>query len=65
DIAGTGKADPTATVLSVALLLSHLGYADEAARIEAAVADDLAGRDAAAPRTTDEIGDALAARVSG
>ncbi|MGW7620887.1 3-isopropylmalate dehydrogenase [Streptomyces antimycoticus] len=65
DIAGTGKADPTATVLSVALLLSHLGYGDEAARIEAAVAEDLAGRDAAAPRTTDEIGDALAARVSG
>ncbi|MGW7695820.1 3-isopropylmalate dehydrogenase [Streptomyces asiaticus] len=65
DIAGTGKADPTATVLSVALLLSHLGYGDEAARIETAVASDLAGRDAAAPRTTDEIGDALAARVSG
>ncbi|MFC9221121.1 3-isopropylmalate dehydrogenase [Streptomyces hygroscopicus] len=65
DIAGTGKADPTATVLSVALLLSHLGYADEAARVEAAVAADLAERDAAAPRTTDEIGDALAARVSG
>ncbi|WP_236258694.1 3-isopropylmalate dehydrogenase [Streptomyces hygroscopicus] len=65
DIAGTGKADPTATVLSVALLLSHLGYADEAARVEAAVGADLAERDAAAPRTTDEIGDALAARVSG
>ncbi|WP_064458713.1 3-isopropylmalate dehydrogenase [Streptomyces hygroscopicus] len=65
DIAGSGKADPTATVLSVALLLSHLGYADEAARVEAAVAADLAERDAAAPRTTDEIGDALAARVSG
>ncbi|MFE2186792.1 3-isopropylmalate dehydrogenase [Streptomyces sp. NPDC059455] len=65
DIAGTGKADPTATVLSVALLLSHLGYGDEAARIETAVAEDLAERDAAAPRTTDEIGDALAARVSG
>ncbi|CDR06240.1 3-isopropylmalate dehydrogenase [Streptomyces iranensis] len=65
DIAGTGKADPTATVLSVALLLSHLGYGDEAARIETAVASDLAERDAAAPRTTDEIGDALAARVSG
>ncbi|MFF7653549.1 3-isopropylmalate dehydrogenase [Streptomyces sp. NPDC007983] len=63
DIAGTGKADPTATILSVALLLQHLGYADEAARIEAAVAEDLAERDAA--RTTDEIGDALAARVSG
>ncbi|RNF97658.1 3-isopropylmalate dehydrogenase [Streptomyces botrytidirepellens] len=63
DIAGTGKADPTATILSVALLLQHLGYADEAARIEAAVAEDLTERDAA--RTTDEIGDALAARVSG
>jgi 3-isopropylmalate dehydrogenase len=63
DIAGTGKADPTATILSVALLLQHLGYADEAARIETAVAEDLAERDAA--RTTDEIGDALAARVSG
>ncbi|MGR3935441.1 3-isopropylmalate dehydrogenase [Streptomyces sp. BRA346] len=63
DIAGTGKADPTATILSVALLLQHLGYADEAARIEAAVAEDLTERDAV--RTTDEIGDALAARVSG
>lgn len=63
DIAGTGKADPTATILSVALLLQHLGYADEAARIEAAVAEDLTERDAS--RTTDEIGDALAARVSG
>ncbi|TVL94288.1 3-isopropylmalate dehydrogenase [Streptomyces sp. SAJ15] len=65
DIAGTGKADPTATVLSVALLLRHLGYTAEAARIEEAVAADLAERDAAAPRTTDQIGDALAARVSG
>ena len=34
DIAGQGKADPTATVLSVALLLEHLGLADEAARVE-------------------------------
>ena len=34
DIAGQGKADPTATVLSVALLLRHLGYEAEAARIE-------------------------------
>ncbi|MEU0810228.1 MULTISPECIES: 3-isopropylmalate dehydrogenase [unclassified Streptomyces] len=64
DIAGTGKADPTATVLSVALLLQHLGYEAEAARIETAVAQDLAER-GDTPRTTDEIGDALAARVSG
>ena len=42
DIAGQGKADPTATVLSVALLLEHLGHADAAQRVEAAVADDLA-----------------------
>ncbi|MGK5531711.1 3-isopropylmalate dehydrogenase [Streptomyces sp. URMC 129] len=65
DIAGTGKADPTATVLSVALLLRHLGHTAEAVRIEDAVTADLAERDAAAPRTTETIGDALAARVSG
>ncbi|GHH80504.1 3-isopropylmalate dehydrogenase [Streptomyces sulfonofaciens] len=62
DIAGQGKADPTATVLSVALLLRHLGHPAEAARIEAAVSADLAERDGA--RSTDAIGDALAARVS-
>ncbi|MBH5337165.1 3-isopropylmalate dehydrogenase [Streptomyces pactum] len=65
DIAGTGKADPTATVLSVALLLRHLGYRAEAERVEEAVAADLAGRDASAPRTTDRTGDELAARVAG
>ena len=32
DIAGQGKADPTATVLSVAMLLDHLGHAEAAAR---------------------------------
>ncbi|MFD4274633.1 3-isopropylmalate dehydrogenase [Streptomyces cyaneofuscatus] len=64
DIAGQGKADPTATVLSVALLLRHLGYEAEAVRIEGAVSADLAERDGAATRTTDEIGDALAVRVA-
>ncbi|WP_217198562.1 3-isopropylmalate dehydrogenase [Streptomyces buecherae] len=63
DIAGTGKADPTATVLSVALLLRHLGYETEAARVETAVTEDLAARDGVT-RTTDEIGDALAIRVT-
>ena len=48
DIAGQGKADPTATVLSVALLLRHLGYEAEAARIEDAVTADLAERGAPA-----------------
>ncbi|MFE0137553.1 3-isopropylmalate dehydrogenase [Streptomyces sp. NPDC059037] len=64
DIAGQGKADPSATVLSVALLLRHLGYEDEAARIETAVSADLAERGESA-RTTDQIGDALAVRVAG
>ncbi|MET7618631.1 3-isopropylmalate dehydrogenase [Streptomyces sp. NPDC005408] len=65
DIAGTGKADPTATILSVALLLRHLGFEAEAVRIEDAVTADLAGRDGSTVRTTDEIGDALAVRVAG
>lgn len=64
DIAGTGKADPTATILSVALLLRHLGYEAEAGRIEDAVSADLAERDGTF-RSTDAIGDALAARVAG
>ncbi|MFF8286234.1 3-isopropylmalate dehydrogenase [Streptomyces albus] len=64
DIAGTGKADPTATVLSAALLLRHLGYEAEAARIDEAVTADLAEREGTT-RTTDEIGDVLAARVAG
>ncbi|MEU1085706.1 3-isopropylmalate dehydrogenase [Streptomyces sp. NPDC005576] len=64
DIAGQGKADPTATILSVALLLRHLGHETEAARIEDAVSADLAERDGKT-RTTDEIGDALAVRVAG
>ncbi|MFV0127614.1 3-isopropylmalate dehydrogenase [Streptomyces sp. HMX112] len=64
DIAGQGKADPTATILSGALLLRHLGHEAEAVRIEEAVAADLVERDGAAARTTDEIGDALAVRVA-
>ncbi|HEY8728173.1 MAG TPA: isocitrate/isopropylmalate family dehydrogenase, partial [Acidothermaceae bacterium] len=41
DIAGQGIADPTATVLSVAMLLDHLGLTEAAATVEAAVAADL------------------------
>ncbi|MFF2850371.1 3-isopropylmalate dehydrogenase [Streptomyces sp. NPDC058001] len=64
DIAGQGKADPTATILSVALMLRHLGHESEAVRIEDAVSADLAERDGTL-RSTDVIGDALAARVAG
>ncbi len=62
DIAGQGKADPTATVLSVALLLEHLGHPEQAARVEAAVAADLAGR-GGAERSTSQVADALLARL--
>ncbi|WP_203669351.1 3-isopropylmalate dehydrogenase [Cellulomonas pakistanensis] len=64
DIAGQGKADPTATVLSVALLLDHLGERDAAARVEAAVAADVAER-AGRVRSTAEVGKDLAARIAG
>lgn len=64
DIAGTGLADPTATVLSVALLLDHLGHAEAAARVRAAVDADLAARGDGPARSTSEIGTALAAAVS-
>ena len=64
DIAGQGIADPTAAVLSVALLLDHLGERDSARRIEAAVAFDLATRDHSATGHTRSIGDRLAALVS-
>src|SRR4051794_16311490 len=66
DIAGQGKADPTATVLSVALLLEHLGLTAEAARVEKAVADDIADRAGAERvRSTAEVGKDLAARIAG
>jgi 3-isopropylmalate dehydrogenase len=61
DIAGTQKADPTAAILSVALLLDHLGLTDEAARVTRAVENDIASRDGA--RTTAEIGDAIVGGV--
>ncbi len=38
DIAGQGIADPTAAVMSVALLLSHVGEGAAAARVDRAVA---------------------------
>ena len=66
DIAGQGKADPTAAILSAAMLCEHLGLSAEAARIEQAVAEDLVERQGAwAARTTVEVGDDIAERVSG
>ena len=62
DIAGKGIADPTATVMSVALMLDHLGLSDAARDVERAVAKDLASR-GSAKRSTSEIGDALVAAL--
>jgi len=56
DIVGTGKANPTAAVLSAALMLEFLGEADAAARIRKACAEPFTG-------TTQAIGDAIAERV--
>jgi 3-isopropylmalate dehydrogenase len=61
DIAGQQIADPTATILSVALLLDHLGRYEEAARVEKAVLNDLASR--TGQRKTSEVGDAIAGLV--
>ena len=58
DIVGTNSANPTAAVLSAAMMLDFLGESDAAARIHEACAEpaELTG-------TTTEIGDAIAGRV--
>ena len=57
DIAGQGKANPTAAILSAAMMLEFLGEDDAASRIRAACEDAPTG-------STTEIGDAIAARLS-
>lgn len=59
DIAGQGIADPTAAILSAAMLLRHLGDEDNAVRIETAIAADVAGRDNSQPISTTEVGDRI------
>jgi 3-isopropylmalate dehydrogenase len=66
DIAGQGKADPTAAILSAGMLCTHLGLTSAAAKIEQAVGNDLIEREGGwAARTTVEIGEDIAKRVSG
>ncbi|PTW91336.1 3-isopropylmalate dehydrogenase [Microbacteriaceae bacterium MWH-Ta3] len=62
DIAGQQKADPTAAILSAALLLEHNGFPEAATRITTAVTADLSTR-GSAPRTTRDVGDAITALV--
>jgi 3-isopropylmalate dehydrogenase len=63
DIAGQGVADPTAAILSAAMLLEHLGRSADAAAVQSAVEADLAQR-GDRPRSTSAVGDAIAARLA-
>lgn len=59
DIAGKNIADPTAAILSAAMLLRHLGDEDNAVKIEQAVAADIAERDHSQQISTTELGDRI------
>ncbi len=65
--AGTGRANPLGAILTVALLLEHLGKPEEAAAIEAAVRDCLElGRctaDVGGTLATSQAGDAVCAAL--
>ena len=68
DIAGQGKANPMAQILSAAMMLRHsFGLEEQAARIEAAVAsalaDSIKGGDLGGSAGTREIGDAVVSRL--
>ncbi len=65
DIAGQQIADPTAAILSVSLLLDHLGLEDAAKAVEDAVVAELAAREPGHRASTSQIGDAIAARLAG
>ena len=62
DIAGKGIADPTAAVMSVALLLNHIGQDTAAARVDRAVAEHLASR-GDHTYSTAEVGERIRARL--
>ncbi|MGA8328222.1 MAG: 3-isopropylmalate dehydrogenase [Mycobacterium sp.] len=62
DIAGQGIADPTAAVMSVALLLSHVGEDAAAARVDRAVASHLASRPTGKISTA-EVGERIASAL--
>jgi 3-isopropylmalate dehydrogenase len=59
DIAGTGTADPTAAIISTAMMLDFLGDEEVAARITRA----LAGFHSDTPLSTAQVGDAIAQQV--
>jgi 3-isopropylmalate dehydrogenase len=60
DIAGQGVADPTAAIISVGMLLAHLGEAQAASRVDRAVETYLASR-GDERLSTSEVGERIAA----
>jgi len=60
DIAGKSLANPTAAILSAAMLASHLGFKEASERIEKAVASDLLAGQA---KTTGEIANSILERI--
>ncbi|VHN99864.1 3-isopropylmalate dehydrogenase [Lawsonella clevelandensis] len=62
DIAGKGLADPTAAIISAAMLLEHLGYDEEATRIMQVVEEDVAHR-GDGPISTSAVGDRIVAAL--
>jgi 3-isopropylmalate dehydrogenase len=67
DIAGEGVANPTATVLSAAMLLEHLGHPETASAVREAVetvlADGPTTPDLGGTATTDAMTDAIVAQM--
>ena len=66
-IAGQGIANPLAAILTAAMMLEYLGFADDAARVNAAVSDclvnDLITQELGGSLSTSQVGDAVLARL--
>ena len=60
DIAGQDKANPLATILTVGLMMSHLGYPEEERRLEAIVRAAVAEK-----QCTADVGGALGTAATG
>jgi isocitrate dehydrogenase (NAD+) len=68
DIAGKGVANPSALILAGAMMLDHLGEAERAERVRAAieaviVTDNVRTRDLGGTASTREFGDAVTQRL--
>ena len=68
DIAGKGLANPLATVLTVGMMMSHLGIEGEEARlielVKQAVAEGMTTRDIGGSKSTSEVGAWIVQRAS-